>query len=177
MTRTVNISLRMMLMMTVLCGLAYPDLVTGLAQHFYENAADGSLVVKDGRAIGSSLAGQNFARPEYFHPRPSAVNYDASNSGGSNLGPTSQALVDRVRADAAKFREENPEYDGPIPADLLTVSGSGLDPDISPAAALAQTARVARARGVSVSEVEQLVREHVEPRQLGFLGEPRVNVL
>jgi K+-transporting ATPase ATPase C chain len=143
----------------------------------YSEQADGSLLRKDGKVIGSALIAQNFTKPEYFHPRPSAAKYDASASAASNLGPTNQALIDRVKADAEKFRAENPEYKGAIPSDLLTTSGSGLDPHISPASAYAQAARVARTRGVSLGEIEALVRESTEDRQLGFLGEPRVNVL
>ena len=169
--------LRMTLVMTLLTGLIYPLAVTGLAGRFYPEQAKGSLLTKDGKVIGSSLIGQNFAKPEYFQPRPSAVNYDASLSGGSNLGPTSQVLIDRVKTSTEKFRNDNPEIRGPLPADLLTASGSGLDPHISPASALVQATRVARARGVSLAELEKLVHEKTEPRQLGFLGEPRVNVL
>lgn len=176
-TRQLAIAIRMMLVMTVLTGLMYPDLVTGLAQGLFPAQADGSLVQQSGQVIGSSLIGQNFTRPEYFHPRPSAVNYDASLSGGSNLGPTSQALVDRTKADVEKFRSGNPDFPGPLPADLLTTSGSGLDPDISPASAIAQAARVARARGVPPAEIERLIQDWIEPRDLGLFGEPRVNVL
>jgi K+-transporting ATPase ATPase C chain len=167
----------MLVVMTILTGVAYPELVTRTAQGFFPEQAYGSLARRDGRVIGSWLIGQTFARPEYFHPRPSAVNYDASLSGGSNLGPTSQVLVDRMTQSTEKFRADNPDFHEPVPADLLTTSGSGLDPHISPAAALAQTPRVARARGISQSEVETLVRANVERRQLGLLGEPRVNVL
>jgi K+-transporting ATPase ATPase C chain len=169
--------LRMMIVMTLLTGLAYPSLVTWLAQRSYPEQANGTLVRRDGHLVGSALIGQTFTRPEYFHPRPSAVNYDASLSGGSNLGPVSQVLVDRVKASAEKFRAENPDFSGAIPADLLTTSGSGLDPHISPASALAQAPRVARARGVPWTEIEKLIQARTETRQLGFLGEPRVNVL
>jgi potassium-transporting ATPase KdpC subunit len=129
--------------------------------------------------IGSELIGQKFTKPEYFQGRPSAAGdgYDASNSGGTNLGPTSQKLADRIKTDAEKFRKENPDFSGPIPSDLLTTSASGFDPDLSPASALAQAPRVAKARGVSRDTVEGLVTNHIEGRQLGFLGEPRVNVL
>ena len=140
----------------------------------------GALIVRDGRVVGSALIGQRFRRPEYFHPRPSAAGaegYDASLSGGSNLGPTSRRLADRVRAAVELFRRENPGFQGPIPSDLLTASASGLDPDLSPASALAQAARVARARGASQNKVEALVNRFVEGRDLGFIGEPRVNVL
>ncbi len=170
-------ALRIMLVLTMLTGLLYPGLVTGICQLAFPAQANGSLVLRDGKVIGSALIGQGFSKPEYFHPRPSAVNYDASNSGGSNLGPTNQALIDRVKSSLESFRRENPDYAGPIPADLLTTSGSGLDPHISPGAALAQAARIAKARGVAVSAVQALVLASTEGRALGLLGEPRVNVL
>ena len=169
-------ALRMMVVLTILTGLVYPGLVTGICQLAFPAQANGSLVFGDGKVIGSALIGQSFSKPEYFHSRPSAVNYDASNSGGSNLGPTNQALIDRVKSSLESFRRENPDYAGPIPADLLTTSGSGLDPHISPAAALAQAARVAKARGVALAEVENLIEQRTEQRHLGILGEPRVNV-
>jgi len=130
--------------------------------------------------IGSDLIGQNFAKPEYFHPRPSAAGndgYDATSSGGSNYGPTNQKLIDRVKASIAQFRKENPDYQGPIPADLLTASASGLDPDISPASAEAQEARVAKARGLTVEQINQVVAQLTQVPEFGILGEPRVNVL
>lgn len=170
-------ALRMMVVLTILTGLLYPGLVTGICQLVFPAQANGSLIVRDGKVIGSVLIGQSFSKPEYFHPRPSAVNYDASSSGGSNLGPTNQSLVDRVKGSLENFRRENPEYTDPIPADLLTASGSGLDPHISPAAALAQAARIAKARGVAISAIQALVRANTEGRALGLLGEPRVNVL
>jgi len=171
---------RVTLLMTILTGLVYPGLVTGLCQLLFHHRADGSLVVVDGTTVGSSLLGQNFTKPQYFHPRPSAAGndgYDASASNASNLGPTNQKLIDRVKADVVKFRQENPGYQGPIPADLLTTSASGLDPDISPASALAQAPRVAQARGAALDQIKQLIEAHTEGRQWGFLGEPRVNVL
>ena len=171
---------RFTLLMTVLTGLIYPGVVTGLCQLLFPHRANGSMVTVDGKTVGSALIGQNFTKPEYFHPRPSAAGndgYDATASGGSNLGPTNQKLVDRMKADIAKFRKENPAYQGPIPADMLTTSASGLDPDISPASALAQAPRVAQARGATLDQVRQLVEDHSEGRQLGFFGEPRVNVL
>lgn len=177
MWKQLAVGLRMTIVMTVLTGLVYPGVVTWLAQRWFPAQSAGSLLKKDGATIGSAIIGQNFSRTDYFHPRPSAVNYDASASGASNLGPTSQVLIDRVKADAEKFRAENPEFAGSLPADLVTASGSGLDPHISPASALAQTARVAKARGVSVEQIEKLIRESTEPRDWGFLGEPRVNVL
>jgi K+-transporting ATPase ATPase C chain len=172
---------RMTLLFTILTGLIYPGAITGLCQLMFPRQANGSLVTNGGgQVIGSSLLGQNFARPEYFHPRPSAAGkdgYDGNASGGSNLGPTNPDLTKRVKDDIAKFRAENPEYSGPIPADLLTTSGSGLDPDISPASAEAQVARVAKARSVSIERVRELVARNTEGRTLGVLGEPRVNVL
>lgn len=172
--------LRMTLVLTVLTGLAYPGLVTGLCQLLFPKQANGSLIEKNGRVIGSALIGQNFTRAEYFQPRPSAAGsdgYDATLSAASNLGPTSQKLSDRVKASVEKFRKENPEYTGPIPADLLTTSGSGLDPHLTPAAAEAQVARIAKARGVGLEQVRLLIAENLEHRDLGFLGEDRVNVL
>ena len=171
---------RVTLFMTVLTGLIYPGIVTGLCPLLFPHRANGSLVTADGKIVGSALIGQNFTKPEYFHPRPSAAGndgYDASASNGSNLGPTNQKLIDRVKADVDKFHKENPDYNGPLPADLLTASGSGLDPDLSPASALAQAPRVAKARGVSLEPVQQLISVRTEGRELGFLGEPRVNVL
>ncbi len=172
-------AVRVTLILTVLTGLVYPGIVTGLAKLIFPRYANGSLVVANGKVVGSELIGQTFSRPEYFHGRPSAAGdgYDASNSGGSNLGPTSEKLADRVKAEVASFREENPNYTGPIPADLLTASGSGLDPDVSPASAYAQVPRVASARGISEDTVRRLVASSIENRQLGFLGETRVNVL
>jgi len=170
----------MTLLLTVLTGLLYPGLVTGLCQIFFPSQSNGSLIVKDGRVIGSGLIGQNFTRPEYFQPRPSAAGsdgYDATASGGSNLGPTSQKLSDRVKASVEKFRKENPDFNGPIPADLLTASGSGLDPEISPASAEAQSPRVAKSRGASLEEIHTLEAQFTANRDWGFLGEPRVNVL
>jgi K+-transporting ATPase ATPase C chain len=171
---------RIVLILTILTGLIYPIAVTGLCQLFFRRQANGSLIVKNGRIAGSALIGQNFTRPEYFHPRPSAAGaggYDASESSGSNLGPTSQKLIDRVREDIEKFRKGNPDYQGPIPADMMTASGSGLDPHISPASAYAQAFRVAKARGISIEQVNRLIAQHTEPPSLGFLGDARVNVL
>ncbi|MGD0001038.1 MAG: potassium-transporting ATPase subunit KdpC [Bryobacteraceae bacterium] len=173
-------AVRMTLTLTVLTGLLYPGVVTGLCQLLFPTAANGSLIQQNGRIIGSTLIGQNFTRAEYFQPRPSAAGndgYDPTASSGSNFGPTSQKLADRVKASVEKFRKENPEYTGPIPADLLTASGSGLDPHLSPASAAAQAPRVAKARGVSQEQIRQLVAQFTEDRDLGFLGEPRVNVL
>jgi potassium-transporting ATPase KdpC subunit len=172
-------AVRVTLVLTVLTGALYPALITGLAKAFFPHQANGSLIEANGKVIGSELIGQKFTKPEYFQGRPSAAGdgYDASNSGGTNLGPTSQKLADRIKTDAEKFRKDNPDFSGPIPSDLLTTSASGFDPDLSPASALAQAPRVAKARGVSRDTVEGLVTNHIEGRQLGFLGEPRVNVL
>jgi K+-transporting ATPase ATPase C chain len=173
-------ALRMMILLTVLTGLIYPGVVTGLCQVFFRDKANGSLMRVNGQVVGSELLGQNFATPEYFHERPSAAGtdgYDPTASGGSNLGPTSQKLYNRVKASADQFRKDNPGFSGSIPADALTASGSGLDPDISVANAEAQVARVAQARGVHPSTVRKLVDAGTENRDLGLLGEPRVNVL
>jgi K+-transporting ATPase ATPase C chain len=171
---------RFTLLMTILTGLIYPGVVTGLCQLLFSRPANGSLLEVNGKIVGSTLLGQNFSKPGYFHPRPSAAGndgYDATASNGSNLGPTNQKLIDRVKTDIDKFRHENPDYHGPIPADLVTTSASGLDPDISAASALAQAPRVAKARGVSLEQMQQIISARTEGRQLGFLGEPRVNVL
>ena len=171
---------KMMLVLTVLTGLLYPGVVTGLCQVFFPARANGSLIVANGHVIGSELIGQNFKKPEYFQPRPSAAGndgYDPTASGASNLGPTSQKLADRVKDSVASFRKNNPGYTGPIPADLVTSSGSGLDPDISPASAEAQAARIAMARGIPVEQVRNLIAGHTQGRDLGFMGDPRVNVL
>jgi K+-transporting ATPase ATPase C chain len=172
--------LRINIFMTILFGIAYPLIITGISQVAFPRQANGSLIVSDGKVIGSELIGQNFTRPEYFQPRPSAAGndgYDATSSGGSNFGPTNQKLIDRVKASVEKFRKENPDYTGPIPADLVTASASGLDPHLSPSSAMAQAARVAKARGMSQDQVAQLLAEFTEPPALGLLGEPRVNVL
>jgi K+-transporting ATPase ATPase C chain len=172
-------AVRIVLVLTVLTGMLYPALVTGIAQAIFPKQANGSLIEANGKVIGSELIGQKFSKPEYFQGRPSAAGdgYDAANSGASNFGPTNQKLVDRIKADAEKFHKENPEFSGPIPADLLTASASGLDPHLSPASAAAELPRVAKARGVSPAQVQELLDRHTESRQLGFLGEPRVNVL
>lgn len=171
--------LRMMLVMTVLTGLLYPAGVTTVAHIAFRDQAAGSLVISNGQVVGSRLIGQSFTRPEYFHPRPSAAGsgYDATASGGANLGPTSRRLVERVRGAVARYREENDRYAGPVPADAVTASASGLDPHISPGNAQAQAARVAEARGVAVERVLDVIARRTEGRTLGILGEPRVNVL
>ena len=165
------------LITTVLFGLAYPLGVTGLAQLLFPSRSNGSLLMKDGRVIGSELIGQGFSSPGYFHSRPSSagMGYDASQSSGSNLGPTNHQLLDRVKSDVKKLQAENPST--PIPVDLVTASGSGLDPDISPAAAEFQVPRVAKERGISEAAVRAMVQKHTLGRQFGFLGEPRVRVL
>jgi len=172
--------LRIKIFFTVLLGIVYPLVITGISQIAFPHRANGSLIEKNGVVVGSELIGQNFAKPEYFQPRPSAAGnegYDATASGGSNLGPTNQKLIDRMKAAVEKFRRDNPTYAGPIPADLLTTSGSGLDPHISPAAAEVQIDRVARARGVSPEQIRELISAQTEGRDLGILGEARVNVL
>jgi K+-transporting ATPase ATPase C chain len=173
------IALKATLVLTLLTGVMYPLLVTGLAKALFRDKADGSLIQANGRTVGSELIGQRFTRPEYFHGRPSAAGdgYDGLNSGGSNLGPTSQKLADRVTGDVKKFRAENPAFSGAVPGDAVTASGSGLDPHLSPEAIDAQVARVAAARGMSAEALRQLVAVHTEYRQMGVLGEPRVNVL
>ena len=172
-------AIRAALLITVVTGLVYPGVVTGLAQALFRDKANGSMRARNGQAVGSALIGQNFTKPEYFHPRPSAAGsgYDGMASGGSNLGPTNQKLIDRVKASIDQFRKDNPDYTGPIPADLVTTSASGLDPDISPASAQAQAPRVAKARGLALEQVQQLVAQNTQGRTFGFLGEPRVNVL
>ena len=176
--RLVRTAVLMTTLLVVVVGVVYPLVVTGAAQVLFPDRANGQLIVRDGRVIGSRLIGQPFRSAGYFHSRPSAagpLGYDASASAGSNLGPTSRTLVDAVGARVAAARKENP--DDPVPIDLVTASGSGLDPDITPAAALFQAPRVARERGTDEAAVRALVSAHVQGRQLGLLGEARVNVL
>lgn len=171
--------LRMTILLTVMTGLVYPGLVTGICQILFPAQANGSIITRNGKLVGSSLIGQNFSRAEYFHPRPSAAGsdgYDAALSGGSNLGPTSQKLMDRVKDSAQKLKTEQ-QIAGPLPSDLITASASGLDPHVSPASAQLQVARVANARQANPAEVIRLVEQFTEGRDLGLLGEPRVNVL
>jgi K+-transporting ATPase ATPase C chain len=177
MKKNLLISIWMTLVTTLLLGVVYPLVVTGLAQLLFPRQANGELIESNGKIVGSRLIGQPFSSRGYFHSRPSAAGtgYDARNSSGSNLGPTNRQLLDRVNADVARLKKENPGR--PVPIDLVTASGSGLDPHISPAAAEFQIPRVARERGMSESELRALVQKHTEGRQLGFLGEPRVNVL
>ena len=177
MKRNVLVAVRFTLITTLIFGLGYPLLVTLLSQGIFPNQANGSLIVRDGKVVGSRLIAQAFTGDQYFHPRPSAAGsgYDPTSSGGSNLAPTNQALVMRVQQDVAKLQKENPGAS--IPADLATASGSGLDPDISPAAAEFQIPRVAKARAMKTDDLRRIVARHTQPRQLGLLGEPRVNVL
>jgi K+-transporting ATPase ATPase C chain len=178
MKKNLLISIWFTLATTVLLGIIYPLVVTGLAQMLFPKQANGELITQGGKLVGSHLIGQPFTAPGYFYSRPSAAGaagYDPTASGGSNLGPTNKALIDRVDASVKALQPTNPN--APVPADLVTTSGSGLDPHISPAAAEFQIPRVAHERGMSEQDVQALVQKHTEGRQFGFLGEPRVNVL
>lgn len=180
MVKELRTAIVMLVAMTVLTGVVYPLLVTGIAQTVFPTQAAGSLVVKDGHVVGSSLIGQPFDDPKYFWSRLSATSpspYNGGSSSGSNLGPLSDALRDAVQARVTALREGDPNQSGTIPVDLITASGSGLDPHVSPAAAFYQVPRVARTRGVGEDALRALISRHTEGRQLGFLGEPRVNVL
>ena len=189
MLREIRPAIVFVVALTIITGLIYPLAMTGIAGLAFPSQAQGSLIEKDGKVIGSALIGQNFTSDKYFHGRLSATTapdpkdpsksveapYNAANSGGSNLGPTSKALAERVKGDLAKLRAENPN--AAVPVDLVTTSGSGLDPDVSPDAAYFQVPRVAKARGLAETQIRELVAAHVSGRTLGFLGEPRVNVL
>jgi len=177
MKKNLLISVLMTIATTILLGIVYPLVVTELAQVFFKDKANGQLIVQNGKVVGSRIIGQSFTGSAYFHSRPSAAGngYDAANSSPSNLGPTNQHLIDRVKADVAANQVDHPRQ--AVPVDLITQSGSGLDPHISPAAAEFQVDRVAKERGVRADDLRQLVLKHTEGRQLGFLGEARVNVL
>ncbi|AMN41572.1 K(+)-transporting ATPase subunit C [Rhodoplanes sp. Z2-YC6860] len=189
MLREIRPAIVLLIALTLITGLAYPLAITGIAETIFPAQAQGSLIEKDGKVIGSALIGQAFTEDKYFHGRPSATTapdpkdstktvpapYNAANSGGANLGPTNKALADRVKEDVDKLKEENPSTQ--VPIDLVTTSGSGLDPHISPEAALFQVSRVAKARKLPEDRVRQLVQDHVEGRAFGVFGEPRVNVL
>jgi potassium-transporting ATPase KdpC subunit len=189
MLREIRPAIVVLVALTLITGLVYPLVMTGIAQVAFPYQANGSMIERDGRVVGSALIGQDFESDKYFHGRPSATTapdpkdptktvpapYNAANSGGSNLGPSNKALVDRVKGDLAKLQKENPGT--PVPADLVTTSASGLDPEISPEAALFQVPRVAKARNVPEQRVRQLVEDNTEGRLFGLLGEPRVNVL
>jgi potassium-transporting ATPase KdpC subunit len=189
MVREIRPAIVVLVALTLITGLVYPLAMTGIAQVVFPHQANGSLIERDGKVIGSELIGQNFTSDKYFHGRPSATTapdpkdptktvpapYNADNSGGSNLGPSNKALIDRVKGDIATLQKQNPGT--PVPIDLVTTSGSGLDPDISPEAALFQVPRVAKARGLAEDQIRQLVDDNTEGRLFGLLGEPRVNVL
>jgi K+-transporting ATPase ATPase C chain len=177
MKKQLIVALLFTIVTTIIFGVLYPLAVTGLSSLLFADKAQGSLIVRNGQIIGSKLIGQQFSSDKYFHSRPSSAGtgYDAASSSPSNLGPTNQQLIDRVKQDVAKLHQENPS--APIPADLVTSSSSGLDPDISPAAAEFQVPRIARTRNVSPDTVRQLIAKHTELRQWGILGEPRVHVL
>ncbi len=177
MKQNLKIAILMTIVTTVLLGIIYPLVVTGLAQVLFHDKANGQLISRDGVVVGSRIIGQGFSGPAYLHSRPSAAGngYDATNSNGSQYGPTNQKLIDRVNADVARLHAENPSQ--PVPVDLVTTSASGLDPDITPAAAEFQLARIARERGASEQQIRDIILRHTAGRQLGFLGEPRVSVL
>jgi K+-transporting ATPase ATPase C chain len=178
--KSVRPAVSLLLLMTLLCGLAYPLAITGIARMVFPVQAGGSLILMDGKLVGSQLIGQSFTDPKYFWGRPSATTpqpYNALASTGSNLGPLNPALIDQVKTNAKRLRDADPDNHQPVPVELVTASASGLDPEISRAAASYQAARVARVRGLPLAEVQTLIAAHSEGRVLGFLGEPRVNVL
>lgn len=177
MKRNLVTAILMTIATTILLGIIYPLAVTAIAQVLFPRQANGQLIQRDGKTVGSTVIGQGFTSPAYFHSRPSAAGngYDAASSNGSQLGPTNQKLIDRVKADVATAQADNPGV--PVPIDLVTASASGIDPHITPAAAEFQLARIAKARGTTVDQLRPLVAKHTEERQWGFLGEPRVNVL
>jgi K+-transporting ATPase ATPase C chain len=175
--RSIFIAIRFAIITLVITGIIFPLAMTGFAHVAFPNKSSGSLIEQDGRVVGSKLIGQQFEGPQYFHPRPSASDYDAMASGGSNLGPTSATLIGRVRDAVASVIKDNPLLAGNVPVDMVTASGSGLDPDITPANAEAQVSRVAEARNMNEDDVRRLVDENTSGRDLGFLGEKRVNVL
>ena len=177
MKQNLKIAILMTLVTTVLLGIIYPLVVTGLAQVMFHDKANGQLITRHGEIVGARIIGQAFAGSGYLHSRPSAAGngYDAANSGGTNFAPTNQKLIDRVNSDVARLQAENPGQ--PIPIDLVTTSASGLDPDITPAAAEFQVPRLAHERGLGEDQVRQIIQRHTYGRQLGFLGEPRINVL
>jgi len=179
MIRHLGTSLRVTIVSIVLLGLVYPLMMTALAQVLFPRQANGSLVTVNGNVVGSSIIGQLWTKPQYFHGRPSAAGkgYDPTSTGGTNFGPTSKKLIDSTRAAIAALEKENPNANGPPPIDLVTSSGSGIDPDITPAAAYWQAPRVAQARHLSLDAVNALIAQHVTGRTFGILGEPRVNVL
>jgi K+-transporting ATPase ATPase C chain len=177
MFRNLITAVLMTIVTTILLGVLYPLAITGISQKLFPEKANGQLIVRDGKVIGSRILAQPFTGAGYFHPRPSAAGngYDATNSGGSNLGPTNQKLLDRVKGDVTSASAENPGR--PVPIDYVTTSGSGLDPDVSPANAEFQSARVAKERGIDPTQLAALIQAHTQQRQFGLLGEPRVNVL
>ena len=180
MLKHLNSALRITIVTIVLFGIIYPFVMTGIAQVIFPHQANGSLVTRHGRVVGSEIIGQLWTKPQYFHGRPSAAGkngYDPTSTGGTNYGPSSKKLIDSTKATLAALRKENPSATVPVPIDLVTSSGSGIDPDISPEGAYYQAPRVAAARHLSLAEVNTLIAKQIKPRTLGFLGEPRVNVL
>jgi potassium-transporting ATPase KdpC subunit len=172
--------LRIKIFFTILLGVIYPLAMTGISQIVFPHQANGSLITSGNKVIGSEIIAQSFTKPEYFHPRPSVAGnngYDGTASGGSNYGPTNKKLIDRVSASVEQFRKENPDYQGPIPSDLVTTSASGLDPHLSPDSAAAQVPRVSKARGIPADQLNQIVSQFTEGPDFAILGEPRVNVL